>query len=105
MARILVAETADADTADIISYLNLKAGHEIAAKYVAAFEEVYERLAVYPQSGSSRKILGPQVRINIVSPFVIIYEYSEANDLVTILRILHGHRKISPRLLLPEEPR
>jgi len=105
VARILVTETADADTADIISYLNLKAGYEVAAKYVAAFEEVYERLTAYPRSGPSRPILGPQVRINIVSPFVIIYEYTEANDLVAILRILHGHRKMSARLLLPEEPR
>ncbi|MEJ0050432.1 MAG: type II toxin-antitoxin system RelE/ParE family toxin [Methylovirgula sp.] len=100
MAQISVTATADSDTAEIISYLDAKAGRDVAARYVAAFEDVYDRLAIYPQSGAPRATLGSQVRISVVAPFVIIYEYIEADDLVIILRVLHGHRKISVRSLL-----
>jgi plasmid stabilization system protein ParE len=100
VARISVTATADTDTAEIISYLDAKAGRDVAARYIAAFEDVYDRLAIYPRSGSPRAILGSQVRVSVVAPFVIIYEYIEADDLVIVLRVLHGHRKISVRSLL-----
>ena len=43
-----------------------------------------------PQSGAPRPALGRLVRIGVVSPYTIIHEYIEADDVVTIMRILHG---------------
>jgi len=35
----------------------------------------------------------------LVWPYVIIYDYVEANDIVMILRVLHGRREMSRRVL------
>ncbi len=43
--------------------------------------------------------LGRLVRIAIVSPYNIIHEYIEADDAVTIMRIVHGRRRITRRML------
>lgn len=94
---------ADSDTADIISYLEVKAGPLVAARYITLFEELYDRLADYPKSGAPRPVLGSDVRISIVPPFVIIYGYNETEDTVIILRIVHGRKKISMKLILKSE--
>ena len=38
------------------------------------------------------------VRIGIVPPYIVIYRYTEDNDIVTILRIVHGRRNITRTL-------
>jgi plasmid stabilization system protein ParE len=103
VTRIVVTEIADTDTAAIVSYLDAEAGRKVAAQYIAAFEKVYDRLAAYPRSGSPRPSLGPSVRVSVVLPFVIIHEYIEADDLVVILRVLHGRRNISTRSISSED--
>jgi hypothetical protein len=43
-----------------------------------------------------RSSLGPCERIWIVAPYIVIYELSESEDIVTV----HGNRSITPSLLL-----
>jgi hypothetical protein len=43
--------------------------------------------------------LGPLTRIAIVLPYVLIYDFSEVDDRLVLLRVLHGHRKMTERLL------
>jgi toxin ParE1/3/4 len=74
-------------------------GAPIAAKYLFEFESLYERLADHPDSGLPRPSIGEDVRIGIVSPYIVIYEHDPANDIVTIFRIVHGRRKITGALL------
>lgn len=100
MARVVVTSPADADTADIIAYLAAKAGYNVAARYIAAFEKLYDRLADHPESGAPRPVLGPHVRIGVVSPYIVIYEHDETDDTVVVLRIVHGRRRITGKLLL-----
>ncbi len=100
MARVIVAAPADADTADIIAYIAAKAGYNVAGQYVVSFEKLYDRLAGHPGSGATRPALGPRVRIGIVSPYIVIYEHDAASDTVTILRIVHGRRRITGKLLM-----
>ncbi|SDR60688.1 Plasmid stabilization system protein ParE [Rhizobiales bacterium GAS191] len=99
MVQVTVAATADADTASILSDLETKAGKATAARYNSLFESVYDRLADYPDSGPLRQALGPNIRIGIVPPYIIIYRHVAADDTVTILRIVHGRREIASRLL------
>jgi len=99
MARIVVASTADADTDDIIAYLAAEAGRNTAARYIALFDALYDRLSIHPESCVKRPDLGPDARIGIVKPFVVIYDYRPASNTVTILRILHGHRDIKLGLI------
>lgn len=97
MARVVVTEPADADVAEIIEYLTREAGRPIASKYAQAFDAAYDRLADFPGIGPRRPALGLRTRIWVVRPYVMIYEH--ADDVVTVLRILHGKRDISRNLL------
>jgi plasmid stabilization system protein ParE len=99
VAQVLLTSLADADVDDIIADIGAQAGWRTAEKYVAALDRLFLRLAEYPFSGSPRKILGPHVRVALVWPYVVIYDYQQTEDVVMILRILHGHREISRRML------
>lgn len=77
MARVVVTPSADADTAEIIAYLDAKAGYGVAAKYNASFEQLYDDLADFPDSGAPRPKVGAKIRIGIVSPYIVIYRYKE----------------------------
>ncbi len=100
MARVIVSLLAQADSAYIIIDLVAKAGHRVAAKYASDFEALCERLAIHPDSGPCRPAIGERVRIGIVSPYIVIYEYEPASGIVTIFRIVHGRRKITGDLLV-----
>jgi toxin ParE1/3/4 len=99
VARLLVTGAADSDAAAIIGDLADKAGARVAARYDAEFDRLYRRLESFPTSGSPRPALGAGVRIGVVPPFIVIYEYFEADDTVTILRLVHGRREVTRRLL------
>jgi toxin ParE1/3/4 len=100
MARVVVASSADGDAAAIINDLVEKAGYAVAARYVEMFDALYDRLAAHPSSGAPRPALGAQVRIGIVPPFIVIYDYDAPTEIVTVLRIVHGRRRISGQLLV-----
>ena len=97
MARIVVSDPARSDIRNILNYLANHGGHAIAERYAADFEAVYDRLADFPDSGAPRPTLGHDVRSALVPPFVVIYGHS--NNLVTVLRILHGKRNITRDLV------
>src|SRR6266487_2736455 len=99
MARVIIASSADADTAEILTHLTSTAGWRIAAKYDELFERLYDRLTDHPAIGAPRTALGPNIRIGIVSPYIIIYLHNIDDDTVTVLRIVHGRRRISGKLL------
>jgi len=56
-------------------------------------------LADFPDSGPPRPKVGAQIRIGIVSPYIVIYRHTEAEDTVRVLRIVHGSRRITGKLL------
>jgi plasmid stabilization system protein ParE len=99
VARIIVTPEADADSAFIIADLTKKAGANVADRYEADFDRLYDRLADHPESGAPRPRLGKHVRICVVLPYILFYEHSEDDDTVTIMRIAHGRRKITRKFL------
>jgi toxin ParE1/3/4 len=99
MARVVLASLAEIDTGGILGDLALSAGPRTAARYHDSFERLYDRLAEHPASGAPRPALGRQIGIGIVSPYIVIYRLTEADDTVTVLRIVHGRRRITGRLL------
>jgi toxin ParE1/3/4 len=104
VARLVITAAADSDTAYIIADLAAKAGAGVAARYDPEIDALYQRLEQFPESGAPRHALGPLVRIGVVWPYVVIHEYVEADDAVTNLRILHGRRKLTRRLLRGVSP-
>jgi toxin ParE1/3/4 len=98
MVRVVVSSPANTDTNAILIYLARVAGAATADKYDALFTKVYDRLAVHPDLYAARPALGPRIRAAVVSPYLVIYEHT-IPDVVNILRILHGRRRLTPALL------
>jgi len=99
MARIIVTDTASADQAAILNDLHAKAGLRTATRFRSLFAALYDRLTDHPDGCPRRPALGSDIRIGIVSPYIVIYRHIESDDTVTVLRIVHGHRKITGKLL------
>lgn len=99
MARLVVTELADRDLATIVVYLANEAGAATAGKYFERFDALYERLTDFPGLGAPRPLLGDEVRISTVPPYVVIYEHHPSENIVMILRIIHGRRNITRDLL------
>jgi toxin ParE1/3/4 len=99
VARVVITEPADADSAAIISDLIAKAGELVANRYETDFDALYLRLATFPESGSLRPKLGRFIRIGLVSPYVVVFRHVPDDDLVAVIRILHGRRRITRRTL------
>ena len=97
MARVIVTQRAKRDLRRILSDLNERAGYSIAARYAADFKTTYRRLVDVPSGGPPRPALGSKTRIAIVSPYIVIYDHDD--DLVTVLRVLHGKRNITRDLI------
>ena len=57
------------------------------------------RLTKHPAIGAPRLALGRDIRIGIVSPCIVIYRHGVDDDTVTVLRIVHGRRRIAGMLL------
>jgi plasmid stabilization system protein ParE len=99
MTRLVVTADADIDARDIISYLRQKASPRVAADYARRFNVTIERLLELPQSGAPRPALGRDTRIAIVQPYLLIYDYVQETNTLTLLRIMHGRRNVTPTLL------
>jgi toxin ParE1/3/4 len=103
MARVVIASSADADYAEILTDLTAKAGWRTASKFDELFEKLYDRLADHPRSGQPRPALGQNIRIGVVSPYIVIYR-NEDDHTVTVLRIVHGRRRITGKTLGEKQP-
>ena len=99
MAQVIFTAAADSDAATIFDDLYAKAGKPTVVKYRALFKKLYDDVAAFPDSGAPRPRVGAQIRIGIVSPYVVIYRHTEADNSVSVLRIVHGRRKITGKLL------
>ena len=67
--------------------------------HTGLIERLYDRLGAHPGIGAPRPALGRNIRIGIVSPYIVIYRHTDADDTVTVLRVVHGRRRITGALL------
>ena len=99
MTRLLVTPEAEADINDILDYLHREAGARVAASYGRKFATLIERLVESPGIGAPRPALGPHARIGIIQPYLLIYDFTAVDDTLTLLRVVHGRRNITRRLI------
>ena len=99
MARVIVTAPADADAGEVLGRIAAEAGVGHAEKFNARFEALYDRLADHPGSCRTRPELGPHIRAGVVFPYLVIYRHVDGDKTVSVIRILHGRRKISRSLL------
>jgi toxin ParE1/3/4 len=101
MTRLVVTADAEADINEILDYLKGEAGALVAEEYGRKFHLCIERLVEFPGIGPRRPSLGADARIGIVPPYVLIYDYADAEDTLTLLRIVHGKRDITRQMIRP----
>lgn len=99
MTRLVVTANAEDDINDILDYLAREAGAEVAVAYGNQFRSSIERLLEFPRIGARRTALGTGTRATVVPPYILIYDYEPADDVVTLLRVIHGKRNITYRLI------
>ena len=99
MARVVVTDLADADTAKIVDDIARDAGHLVASQYSARFEVLYDKLAAFPESCQARTRLGAHIRVGVVVPYIVIYRYMKADETVSIIRVADGRRNITRKFL------
>jgi toxin ParE1/3/4 len=80
----------------------LIAGPFVAENYGRRFRATIDRLVEFPQIGAPRPVLGPNARVAIISPYILIYDYEPAEDAIVLLRILHERRNITAELVRRE---
>ena len=85
--------------AKLFTYLHREAGTRVAEVYRARFERMLSRLVEVPRIGAPRPALGPHTRIVIVQPYLLIYDFASDSGTLTLLRILHSRRNVTPELL------
>lgn len=99
MTTLVVTAHAHRDFDDILHHLDDMAGQRTAQAYADRFANALERIEQFPSAGPQRPALGPCARIAIVLPYMLIYDYSEADGRLVLLRVLHGRRRMTERLL------
>jgi toxin ParE1/3/4 len=99
MTRLVVTAEAEIDLNEILDYLDREASAIVAEDYGRKFRLYIERLVDSPGIGSPRPALGADTRTGIVWPYILIYDYTLAEDTLTLLRVLHGRRHITRRLV------
>ena len=99
MTRLVVTEDADTDLTEILVYLEREAGARVAEAYGCKIGDCLTRLVEFPGIGTRRPALGGDTRIGIVRPYILIYDYAADADTLTLLRIVHGKRDITRRLI------
>ena len=100
MARMIVSAAAQADLETIQQHLRRESGTITAQRYADRFANALERLVRLPASDAPRRNFGPDTRLVVVMPYVVIwYDYTVNDDAVVVVRVLHGRRHITLQLL------
>ena len=99
MASVRLTRLAITDYEDIIDFLESKAGARVADRYRQLFDAALDRIAVNPGVGAPRIKLGPKTRILVVYPYSIYYDGEPKGEVATALRILHGRRRVTGRII------
>ena len=99
MAEVRLSPIAQADFDEILDHLVVVAGNQVAANYAEKLQALANRLAAFPGLGTPRRHLGSATRVASVDPYLIFYDGGPRSNTVHVLRILHGHRNITPQLI------
>lgn len=93
MRELTRSATAEQDLEDILDYLNT---HSPAAadRFAADLETRCQLLRSQPNTGRARDELASGLRSVVVGRYLVFFQSTDAE--VTIVRVLHGSRNITP---------
>ncbi len=96
MVRVDFSVLAIADLANILSELTRDAGFRVAEKYRRDFDRlILTHLSVFPEMCQARPRLGAHICAGVVHPYLVVHRYNPSEPVVTIIRVLHGRRRIT----------
>jgi toxin ParE1/3/4 len=85
--------TARRDLAQVIAVIAKNAGSRTAARWRRGILDQISLLSSQPYLGAHDELLGRGRRRLILTPYLIVYEFQSANEIM-ILRIIHGARDL-----------
>ena len=97
MARLRVAPAAARDLQKISDEIATAAGKRVALAFMERLRQSLEGLVQFPGMGRQRPAFGSGVRSWVVYPYVAFYRQAGLD--VEIIRVVHGRRRITRRLL------
>jgi plasmid stabilization system protein ParE len=86
---------------EIAAYLASAAGPAIADKWDQKLWKAIDDISEFPGSGAPRPALGDHTRIMVVHPYIVVYHHVRGSGRIDILRVVHGRRNITRRLVRP----
>lgn len=96
--RVTISEQARANLRSIYAHSYAQWGEEQATRYDDALDAAIDRIGDHPNIGKRLPHLGPSVHRLVCQSHVIVYE-RVSDDEIEILRIVHGNRRLTKRLL------
>ena len=99
MSRLIFTARFRSDIDSILNYLERAAGPRVADHYARRFRATIDRLIKFPRSGAPRPLLGPNARVAVIPPYILIYDYGLEDDTLVLFRVLHERREITPELI------
>jgi toxin ParE1/3/4 len=100
MLPLRFAPAAARDLQKISDDISAAAGERVASSFLARMRRSIDGLAHSPRMGRLRPGFGPGVRSWAFSPYVAFYRENASN--VEIIRIVHGRRRLTRRLVRGE---
>ena len=97
MLAVIRTNRADEDLIEIWSYIavdNISA----ADRVLDAIEARWDNLARHPYSGVARDDIAPGIRHLVSGEYLTLYRLSGST--IEIVRVLHGRRKISSKVII-----
>jgi plasmid stabilization system protein ParE len=102
VTRLVVSRNAENDMARILTYLEDEANAIVAEEFGRDVRRSLLRLIRFPGSGAPRPELGPDTRVVVVYPYLLIYDHSPPN--LSLLRIIHGKANLTAEILMRPQP-
>lgn len=91
MLPILRTRRADEDLIEIWNWITADSP-AAADRVLDAIEARWSQLALYPQSGVARNDIAPGIRVLSAGQYLTLYWIDDTS--VTVLRLLHGKRRV-----------
>lgn len=95
VARVRLTTSALQDLNEIAAYLQQQAGALVADGYDGLFLDLFDTLRQTPGTGAPRKDYGRQARLCVIDPYNVYYDWRRRENLVVVVRVIHGSRKIT----------
>ncbi|WP_158595938.1 type II toxin-antitoxin system RelE/ParE family toxin [Oleomonas cavernae] len=93
--QVAYLSTAEIDLDALEDRLVRRAGLLVAARWINRILQRIDLIALLPNMGRVQGTIdGIELRASVVKPWVIIYEYREAEDLIVIRRIVDTRRDL-----------